>query len=81
MHVGENGDRIPVRNSGNQVRAELAEMGVNSGIRRNQTESELIPGAEPVPQCSTLRNRMYSINCNAKNSKKYIPPFFLDYNI
>ncbi len=27
---------------------------------RNQTETELIPGAEPVPQCSTLRNRMYS---------------------
>ncbi len=34
----------------------------NSGIqsKRDQTESELIPGAELVPQCSTLRNRMYS---------------------
>jgi hypothetical protein len=31
-----------------------------SGISRNQTKPELIPGAEPVPQYSTLRNRMYS---------------------
>ncbi len=30
------------------------------GIGQNRTESELIPGAKPVPQCWTLRNRMYS---------------------
>jgi hypothetical protein len=52
-----------------------------SGIRRDRTEFrelvelvwtdsgnwwELIPGAEPVPQCSTLQNRMYSRNNHVK---------------
>jgi hypothetical protein len=51
-------------NSGIEFR-ELGESGIGQNRTkfrelRNQTKLELIPGAEPVPQCSTLRNRMYS---------------------
>ncbi len=48
-------------NSGTEFR-ELSESGIgqNRTEFRNRPESELIPGAEPVSQCSTLRNSMYS---------------------
>ncbi len=47
--------------SGTEFR-ELSESGIgqNRTEFRNRTELELIPRAKPVPQCSTLRNRMYS---------------------
>ncbi len=53
MHVGDGGDRF---------RYGIPGIAESNGI---ETDSgnwwELILGAEPVPQCSTLRNRMYSL--------------------
>jgi hypothetical protein len=37
---------------------------------------ELIPGAEPVPQCSTLRNRMYSRHVTLVPFKSTIQPLY-----
>jgi hypothetical protein len=58
MHVGEGADEF----------RELSQSGIGRNrteVREfrelwNQTEAELITGAGPVPQCSKLRNRMYS---------------------